>query len=163
MRPQMNRSIRMRHLALGMAALLTAAAPAAMAVAQPYGQGGGYDERRAYEQQYGPGSYDRYMDYQRAHQNRQYSQSDYENQRRDYDSRYGNGASSRYWNNRETRQACRDQRKGNELAGGLLGGIFGAVVGSNVARGGGREGGAIIGAGAGAIAGSQIAKSQTNC
>ncbi|HVY34069.1 MAG TPA: glycine zipper 2TM domain-containing protein [Caulobacteraceae bacterium] len=158
----MNRSIRMRHLALGMAALLTAAAPAAMAVAQSYGQGGGYDERRAYEQQYGPGSYDRYMDYQRNHPNQHYSQSDYDNQRRDYDSRYGAGAASRY-DNRQARAACHDEKKGNELAGGLLGGIFGAVVGSNVARGGGREGGAIIGAGAGALAGSQIAKSQTNC
>lgn len=202
-------SIRTRGLVLSAMALLIAAGPGALAVAQPYDQGGpqsGHDQqRRDYDAQYGPGAYDRYQqaraeddrqnaqahddaqrrdydaqyglgayersqvdDQARANEDRRYAQSaqTYDGQRRAYDAQYGAGAYDRYQADQQARadaQACHDQRKGNELAGGVLGGIAGAVIGSNVTRGGGREGGTIIGAGAGALAGSQIAKGQTNC
>ena len=89
--------------------------------------------------------------------------------RRDYDAQYGPGAYDRYYGAqserayREDRRACHQEKKGDEVAGGLLGGIAGAVIGSNVARGGGRTGGAIIGGVGGAAAGSAIAGSQTHC
>ncbi|HUO22371.1 MAG TPA: glycine zipper 2TM domain-containing protein [Caulobacteraceae bacterium] len=129
----MNTSMRATRLAFGLGALTLAALPA-VALAQPYDQGGYssqdsyYQQRRDYDAQYGPGAYDRYMaDHQRS------------------------------------REACHDQKQGNEVVGGVLGGIAGAVIGSNVARGGGREGGAVIGGVGGAVAGSQIAKGATNC
>jgi hypothetical protein len=108
--------------------------------------------RRDYDARYGYGAYDRYYA-----------------ARRDYDARYGDGAYDRYYGAsaesayREDRRACHDEKKGNEVAGGLLGGIAGAVIGSNVAKGGGRTGGAIIGGVGGAALGSQIAKGATHC
>ncbi len=128
---------RLRSLALGAAALLMAAARAASAFAQPY---------------------DRNDD-------NQYRQAQYEEQRRDYDARYGSGAYDRYYadQNAQAREACHDEKKGNEVGGAILGGIAGAVIGSNVARGGGREGGAIIGGVGGAALGSNIAKNSTHC
>jgi hypothetical protein len=89
--------------------------------------------------------------------------------RRDYDAQYGAGAYDRYYSaqaedaRREDRHECHQEKKGNEVAGGLLGGIAGAVIGSNVARGGGREGGAIIGGVGGAALGANIAKDSTHC
>jgi hypothetical protein len=128
---------RMRGLALGAVALLMAAAPGAVAFAQPY---------------------DRQDD-------SQYRQSQYEEQRRSYDAQYGPGAYDRYYadQNGQAREACHEEKQGNAVGGALLGGIAGAVIGSNVARGGGREGGAIIGGVGGAALGSNIAKNSTHC
>jgi uncharacterized protein YcfJ len=132
----MTSHIRLRSVAFGACALLMAAAPAATAFAQPY-------------------------------QNQdQYRQAQYEEQRRAYDAQYGPGAYDRYYadqNDRDAREACHDEKKGNAVGGALLGGIAGAVIGSNVARGGGREGGAIIGGVGGAALGSNIAKNSTHC
>jgi uncharacterized protein YcfJ len=126
---------RMRSLALGAAALLMAAAPAAVAFAQPYDQNSD-----------------------------QYRQAQYEQQRSAYDAQYGQGAYDRYQADQaQAREACHQDKKGNEVGGALLGGIAGAVIGSNVARGGGREGGAIIGGVGGAALGSNIAKNSTHC
>ena len=129
----MTTHIRLRSLAFGACALLMAAAPAATAFAQP---------------------------------DNQYRQAQYEEQRRAYDAQYGPGAYDRYYaaqNDQAAREACHDEKKGNEVGGALLGGIAGAVIGSNVARGGGREGGAIIGGVGGAALGSSIAKNSTHC
>jgi hypothetical protein len=135
----MTRSIRLRSLALGAAALLMAAAPAAFA--QPY---------------------DRSDDGRDAGQ---YRPAQYDEQRRAYDAQYGDGAYDRYYadQNDRAREACHDQKQGNEVGGAVLGGIAGAVLGSNIARGGGREGGAIIGGVGGAALGSNIAKNSTHC
>jgi hypothetical protein len=132
--------------ALAVAAGMAALTPAAAAFAQAYDSQ--YDADQA-----------RYA----AEQARQ------DQARRDYDAQYGPGAYDRYYAAqadqayREDRRECHDQKKGNEVAGGLLGGIAGAVIGSNLARGGGREGGAIIGGVGGAAAGATIAKGQTHC
>ncbi|MDB5460150.1 MAG: hypothetical protein JWO72_1891 [Caulobacteraceae bacterium] len=145
----MTTQYRMRSLALGAVALVMAAAPAAVATAQPY-----YDRDAQYEAQ------------QRDYQARQ---AQYENDRREYDRRYGRGAYDRYYAShsggyeRTDREACHDEKKGNQVGGAILGGIAGAVIGSNVARGGGREGGAIIGGVGGAALGSNIAKNATHC
>jgi len=131
----MTRSIRLRRFALGAAALLIAAAPAAFA--QPAGPPDDGQHRPA----------------------------QYDEQRRAYDAQYGDGAYDRYYadQNARAREACHDQKKGNEVGGALVGGIAGAVLGSNIARGGGREGGAIIGGVGGAALGSDIAKNSTHC
>ena len=140
---------RIRNLALGTVAVLMAAAPAVVASAQSYS-----DRDAAYQAQQ--------SDYQAR-------QAQYERDRRDYDRRYGDGAYDRYYAahsgevERTDREACHDEKKGNEVGGALLGGIAGAVIGSNVARGGGREGGAIIGGVGGAALGANIAKNSTHC
>lgn len=143
---------RIRNLALGAVAVLMAAAPAVSASAQSY------SERDA--------------EYQAQQSDYQARQAQYERDRRDYDRRYGEGAYDRYYathsggyerSAREDREACHDEKKGNEVGGALLGGIAGAVIGSNVARGGGREGGAIIGGVGGAALGANIAKNSTHC
>ena len=125
------------------AACVMIAVPAA-ALAQPYDDNGGYDSQRARD------------DAQRAQ---------YDSARRDYNSRYGDGAYERYYPDpdAQTRAACHDEKKSNEVGGAILGGIAGAVLGSNVARGGGREGGAIIGGVGGAAVGADIAKNATHC
>ena len=127
--------IRAKSVALGLGALALAGAPV-VALAQsydPYAYNGSYSD-----------------------------QSD--QQRRAYDAQNGPGAYDRYMADQQrAREACHEQKKDNQVVGGVLGGIAGAVIGSNVARGGGREGGAVIGGVGGAVAGSQIAKSQTNC
>jgi hypothetical protein len=125
------------RLALGAAILLMAAAPAAVAFAQPY---------------------DRQDD-------SQYRQAQYEEQRRSYDAQYGPGAYDRYEADQQARAeaACHEHKDDKAVGGALLGGIAGAVIGSNVARGGGREGGAIIGGLGGAAIGSDVAKNSTHC
>ncbi len=128
--------IRAESLALGLGALMMAGLPA-VALAQPYDPGsdtGGYGQGR------------------------------YDQQRRDYDAQYGSGSYDRYMADQQhAREACHEQKKDNQVVGGVLGGIAGAVIGSNVARGGGREGGAIIGGVGGAALGSSIAKNSTHC
>jgi hypothetical protein len=128
---------RLRRLALGAAALLMAAAPAAAAFAQPYDR---QDDDR-------------------------YRQSQYDEQRRSYDAQYGDGAYDRYQADQRARaeDACREHKDDKAVGGALLGGIAGAVIGSNVARGGGREGGAIIGGVGGAAVGANIAKNSSHC
>ena len=130
--------------ALMFAAAMTAAAPAALA--QPYD------------------NTDRGADAQRQDQD-QYRPAQYEEQRRAYDAQYGEGAYDRYQDDqaRRAREACHDEKKGNEVGGAVLGGIAGAVLGSNVARGGGRTGGAVIGGVGGAALGADIAKNATHC
>jgi hypothetical protein len=112
-------------------------------------------------------SYDTHYDADQAQYQAQQARAD--QARRDYDAQYGPGAYDRYYAAqadgayREDRRECHQEKKGNEVAGGLLGGIAGAVIGSNVARGGGREGGAIIGGVGGAALGANIAKDSTHC
>ncbi len=139
--------LKMRGLALALlgAACVTAVAPVA-ALAQPYNDGGRADGGDRYDSQ-------------------QAQREQYDRARRDYNGRYGEGAYEHYYPDpdRQTRQACLEEKKGNEVGGAILGGIAGAVIGSNVARGGGREGGAIIGGVGGAALGANIAKDSTHC
>src|ERR1700749_1437742 len=87
---------------LAVAAGLATLAPAAAAYAPPYDRQ--YDDQARY-------------DAQRAQQDQA---------RRDYDAQYGPGAYDRYYGAqsdrayREDRRACRQDKKGNEVAGGLL-------------------------------------------
>jgi len=144
-------------LALAAAAGLAALTPPAAALAQQYNaydQGQTYDQaRRDYDARYGPGAYDRFQA-----------------ERRDYDAQHGPGAYDRDYggqayrqDDRAAQQACQSQKRGNQVAGGLLGGLAGAVLGSNLAHGGGRTGGAVIGGVGGAALGAGIAGGQTHC
>jgi hypothetical protein len=140
----MNPKFQPRGVALGLAAFMIAAAPAAAALAQPAGYDGPPPPSYQQQQQY------------------QYQQAQYEEQRRAYDAQYGDGAYDRYEAD-QARHACHEQKKDNQVAGAVLGGIAGAVLGSNLGHGGGREGGAIIGGVGGAAAGYAISGAGDHC
>jgi multidrug efflux pump subunit AcrA (membrane-fusion protein) len=139
----MIRSFQPKTALLALAATAIFAAPAAGALAQPYGD---------------PAA-QRYEDQQHEYQ---YQQSQYEEQRRAYDAQYGDGAYARYQED-EARRACHDRKRSAQVGGAVLGGIAGALIGNGVSRGGGREGGTIIGGVGGAAVGSSIAKGETKC
>lgn len=66
-----------------------------------------------------------------------------------------------YGSNASYADPCRNQRSGNQTAGGLLGALAGAAIGSNVAARNARTEGAVLGALVGGAIGANIAGSAT--
>jgi hypothetical protein len=132
---------RTRRIALGVAALLMAAAPAAVAFAQPYDGSYAQDDQARYRQ------------------------SQYEEQRRAYDAQYGPGAYDRYNSDQRARaeEACREHKSDKAAGATIAGAIGGALIGNSLSRGGGRTAGTIIGGVGGAAIGNSVANGSVHC
>ncbi len=120
---------RMRSLALGAAALLMAAAPATLAFAQSYDQDqyrqAQYEEqRRSYDAQYGPGSYDRYQADQAAQARHECHEDKKSNEVGG--AILGGLAGAVIGSN--------VARGGGREGGAIIGGVGGAALGSDIAK-----------------------------
>lgn len=125
------------------------------------------------------------LDYQAARRTYDRQRDDYERARASYDARYGYGAYARVygpapiWDEARWASAypadryaadaayvdsnCRDNRRSNTVAGGLIGALAGAALGSNVAARNARTEGTVLGALVGGAAGAAVGRTTARC